>query len=71
MPQPPVSFPSLPSSTQLLLQELTRAAVNLWGQDRADALAEILDEHAQHLFDLSSITPPSVEAPTLGRQNHP
>lgn len=70
MPQQP-SFPSIPPSKEQLLEELTRAAVNLWGRQRANVLSEILDEHARQLFDLSLITPPSVEAPTLGRQNHP
>ena len=72
MPQPThPPFPSLPPSKQLLLQELTQAAVNLWGQERADTLSEILDEHAQRLIDLSAAIPPSAEAPTMGWQNHP
>lgn len=67
----PHPFPSLPPSKKLLLEELTEAAANLWGEERADALSAILDEHAQHLLDLSEVTPPSVEAPTMGWQNHP
>ena len=72
MPQPtPPPFPSIPASRQVLLQELTQAAVNLWGEERAAALSEILEEHAQRLFDLSSVMPPRGETPTMGWQNHP
>ena len=67
----PPLFPSLPPSRQVLLDQLTQAAIGLWGEERADALSEILEEHAQRLMDLSSVMPPSREAPTMAWQNHP
>ena len=72
MSQPtPPHFPSLPPSKEALLQELTQAAVNLWGEERAATLSAILEEHAQRLLDLSSAMPPREETPTMGWQNHP
>ncbi len=71
MPQPPPPFPSLPTSRQVLLDQLRRDAVTLWGEERAAALEEFLEEHAQRLVDLSTVMPPSRETPTMGWQNHP
>lgn len=71
MPQPTPPFPSFPTTKQTLLDQLTQEATSLWGEERAAALAEILDEHAQRLVDLSSVMPPSGETPTMGWQNHP
>ena len=64
-------FPSLPTSRQALLEQLREEAITLWGEERANALSEILEEHAQRLADLSTVMPPSGEAPTMGWQNHP
>ena len=71
MPQSTPPFPSLPASKEVLLDQLKQDAVGLWGEERAAALAEILEEHAQRLVDLSSVMPPSRETPTMGWQNHP
>jgi hypothetical protein len=72
MPHPtPPNFPSLPPSRQALLNQLTQAAIGLWGEERADALSKLLEEHAQRLMDLSSVMPPNGETPTMGWQNHP
>lgn len=67
----PLIFPSLPPSRQVLFDQLTQAAIGLWGNERADALSKILAEHAQRLMDLSSVMPSSREVPTMGWQNHP
>ena len=71
MPQPTPPFPSLPTSREVLLTQLKQDAVGLWGEERAVALAEILEEQAQRLVDLSSVMPPSRETPTMGWQNYP
>ena len=71
MPQPASPFPSLPTSSEALLNQLKQDAIGLWGEERAAALQEILEEHAQRLVDLSSVMPPSRETPTMGWQNHP
>jgi hypothetical protein len=55
----------------VLFDQLTQAAIGLWGNERADALSKILEEHAQRLMDLSSVMPSSREVPTMGWQNHP
>ena len=71
MPQPTPPFPSLPTSRQVLLNQLKQNAIGLWGEERAAALQEILEQHAERLVDLSSVIPPSGETPTMGWQNHP
>ena len=71
MPQLTPPFPSLPTSRQVLLNQLKQNAIGLWGEERAAALQEILEQHAERLVDLSSVIPPSGETPTMGWQNHP
>ena len=71
MTSPPPLFPSLTPSKQLLIEDLTQAAVNLWGLKRANDISDILEEHAQQLIELSNVMPPSNVTPTMGWQNHP
>ena len=43
MPQPTPPFPSLPTSKEALLDQLKQDAIELWGEQRAAALQEILE----------------------------
>ncbi len=62
---------TLPESRDELVAELTARASKLWGRERADALRDMIEEHADHLLALSQSLPPSEEAPVMTWQSHP
>ena len=66
----------MPGSTnfayrQQLIEEMTTKAIQLWGEQRALKLQEIIPELVDNLIVISANMPPSYELPTLTWQNHP
>ena len=60
-----------PESKDTLVAELTARAVNLWGEERAQALSEEIENTAARLAAVGSNLPHFEEVPTLTWHNHP
>lgn len=60
-----------PQSRENLIDDLTKRAISLFGQERTQSLQQMIEETADHILNISRNLPGVEEVPTITWHNHP